>query len=121
VPDPDPRPEVVERLLVARLDPAAPHVDATPAERTVAEVMHGHVVEHLREQGIIPRPRTILDVPLFELGIAAAVFDTLGRYVRIHGQRPVSDVLKIATQDEAEWVTSLLRAAGYPVPEDEVT
>jgi hypothetical protein len=117
VPDSDPRPEVVRELLVARLDSDAPPVDATPAERTVAQVMHGHVVEHLREAGVIPRPRTILDVPLFELGIAAAVYGTLQRYVRIHGQKPISDVLKIATVEEAEWVTSLLRAAGY-LPED---
>ena len=83
--------------------------------------MHRQVVERLQETGVIPRPRTLLDVPLFELGIAAAVFNTLQRYVRIHGQRPVSDVLKIATPEEAQWVTSLLRAAGYPVPEDEPT
>jgi hypothetical protein len=114
---PDPRPEVVRELLVARLDLDAPPVDATPAERTLANVMHRHVIEHLRDAGVIPRPRTILDVPLFELGIAAAIFDTLSRYVRLHGQKPISDVLKIATPEEAEWVTSLLRAAGY-LPEE---
>jgi hypothetical protein len=117
VSEPDPRPEVVRELLVARLDLDAPPVDATPAERTVAEVLHGHVIEHLQDAGVVPRPRTILDVPLFELGIAAAIYSTLQRYVRLHGQKPISDVLKIATPQEAEWVTSLLRAAGY-LPEE---
>jgi hypothetical protein len=115
---PDPRPEVVRDLLVARLDPAAAPVDATPAERTIAQVMHGQVVQDLQDQGVIPRPRTILDVPLFELGIAAAVYGTLHKYVRLHGQKPISAVLKIATAEEAEWVTSLLRAAGYMPPEE---
>jgi hypothetical protein len=37
-------------------------------------------------------------VPLAELGIAAAVYITLSRFVRLHGDRPVGDVLKLATR-----------------------
>jgi hypothetical protein len=117
VPDPDPRPEVVRDLLVARLNPAAAPVDARPEERALAQVMHRQVVESLQDAGVIPRPRTLMDVPLFELGVAAAVYGTLHRYVRLHGQKPITDVLKICTPEEAEWVTSLLRVAGY-LPEE---
>jgi hypothetical protein len=118
VPDPNPRPEVLEKLLAARVDPSAPHIDATPAERAAVEVWHRQAIGLLQDQGIIPRERTLLDVTLFELEAAAGIYHVLRRYSPTYGYRPLSDVLKVAAPEQVHLVVLLLQALGYPVPEE---
>jgi hypothetical protein len=49
----------------------------------------------------------------------AAVYGVLQHYARVHGRRSLGDILKIAGPDEVRLVTTILRGAGYPVPEEE--